>query len=332
MRKAVAHRYESLRFLRVTAIAFALALVFLGAIAIWNRISSKTDSLAVMARARNGAFQPAQAADTTTISPPVQPKLIVNAGSENANPYTAPGAEPAGHRLLIANPAVPQPQIARSGRISLYVSDVDNAVRRMARVARRNAGDVFSLDVSNADRQDASAQMELRVPAAAFEAAMDGVAAIGKVRERSASAQDLTGDVTDSSARLRNLRQTESDILKIMGRSGNVSQVMDAENRLSDVRGQIETLEASLASMRGQVAYSTIDIDIQSELASQPVEPTASAQLANAWYAALHAVVQVAIACAQALLWILVFLPLVFGAVLLGVLAVTVPRRIRAPR
>jgi hypothetical protein len=100
------------------------------------------------------------------------------------------------------------------------------------------------LQVNNAyAATKAGADMSIRVPAGRFDAALAAVAQIGKVRDRSVSAQDLTGEITDSSARLRNLRRTEADIRKIMDRSGTIAQVLDAENQLSQVREQIETLE-----------------------------------------------------------------------------------------
>lgn len=62
---------------------------------------------------------------------------------------------------------------------------------------------------------------------------------------------------------------------------------MDAENQLSQVREQIETLESDLKSMRGRVAYATIDVSMQAEASAQPVQRTAGAQLASVWHDAV---------------------------------------------
>lgn len=67
--------------------------------------------------------------------------------------------------------------------------------------------------------------MDIRVPADRYEFAVTAVAAVGKVRERSENGQDLTGDLSDSVARLDNLERTESDMRKIMDRSGSVEQI-----------------------------------------------------------------------------------------------------------
>ena len=234
----------------------------------------------------------------------VQPMLKLNVPSDGEAGATATrGPDPEA-------PSLAAPQIARVGKVSLYTNSVEAAVSALSRLARRSGGDVFSLEVANEDAgAGASATMDIRIPENRFDSAMNALPRIGKIRERSVSAQDLTGDIDDSAARLRNLRQTEADIRKIMDRSGDVAQIMDAENQLSAVRGQIETLESDIASMRGRVAYSTISLDVQAEVAGAPVEPTVSAQVTGAWQAALHSVSQFTVGLVALGLWLLVFAP-----------------------
>jgi hypothetical protein len=202
------------------------------------------------------------------------------------------------------------PQIARTGRIDLLVGDAQTAVAALASVARHGGGDVFSLQLAGAsDASPASAVMQLRVPADRFDATMDAVARAGRVRQQSESASDMTGDIGDSDAQLRNLRRTEDDLRKIMDRSGSVEQILDVENQLSQVREQIETLESSLKTMRRQVVYSTIDVLLSAETSVSPVTPAAGTQLANAFRSAVHAFGESAIAILSALLWLVVFAP-----------------------
>ncbi|HET6894995.1 MAG TPA: DUF4349 domain-containing protein [Candidatus Baltobacteraceae bacterium] len=209
-----------------------------------------------------------------------------------------------------------EPLIARTAKLSLYVQNVDKAARAVAAAAKGNGGDVFSSDISSGDDSagQSSGNMSIRVPASRFDAAMAAVAGAGKVREQSTSAEDESGDITDTAARLRNLRQTEEDIRRIMNRSGNVAQIMDAENQLSQVREQIETQESDLSYMRSRVAYATIDVDLQAEAANVPVQPTAASQIANAWHTALASLAQMTIGIVALLLWVAVFVPYVLLA------------------
>jgi hypothetical protein len=210
-----------------------------------------------------------------------------------------------------ANPSVPAPslaapEIAKTADLKLYVSDVDAAAVKIGILARRERGDVFSSDISREE-----GNIEVRVPVSAFDATMAALTRIGTVRERSSSAEDLGPDITDSAAKLRNLRRTEADILRIMDRSGTVAQVLNAENQLSDVRGQIEQLEADLKSMRQRVAYSTITTELDAEPATVPVHPSVGAQLANEWQDAVAHMGAFTLGLIALVMWLVVFAPYV---------------------
>jgi hypothetical protein len=215
------------------------------------------------------------------------------------------------------------PQIERVANLKLYVNNVNASVAKVKQIARREGGDVFSLDVSGSE-----GDVEVRVPEVNFEATTDALARVGAVRERSSSAEDVSGDLTDSAAKLRNLRRTEADMLRIMDRSGSVDEVLNVENRLSDVRGQIEQLEADLKSMRQRVAYSTITTELDAEPVAIPIEPSAAAQLANQWHDDVAHLGDFTLAIAARLLWLVVFAPyVVLPAMIVWLLARTLARR-----
>lgn len=219
-------------------------------------------------------------------------------------------------------------QIARSGKVSLYVGNLDSAIRAITGLAQRDGGDVVSMYSGSTDAGVPTAQMQIRVPADRFDDAMNGAGGIGKIRERSIAAEDLTNDITDSDARLRNLRRTEEDIRAIMDRSGSVAQVLSAEEQVSSVREQIETLESELKQMRGRVAYATIDVSMSLEAAPAPAEPGAASQIQSAWTSALRALAGTGVAAAEITVWLVVFLPVfALGIAIVAALWMLVKRR-----
>ena len=223
-----------------------------------------------------------------------------------------------------------EPQIERAATVSLYVTNVDVALAGLSRLAQRERGDVFQLQAQSAvgAAKAAGASIDIRVPSSRFYDAMNAVTQVGKVRDRQVNAQDLSSDITDSSARLINLRRTEADMRKIMDRSGSVEQILDVENQLSQVREQIETLEADIASMNRRVTYATISVDLAEETSNVAVEPTVAAQLASTWRQAMHALSQMIVALLSTLLWLVVFSPFAIAiAVALGATIAVVRRR-----
>ncbi len=223
------------------------------------------------------------------------------------------------------NGVVPALQLARAGQIDLLVGDIDRATDAVSSIVRREGGDVLSLHAQRAadPSNHPMAQMQARVPASNFDATLSALEQSGKVRSHSIQAEDLSAQIVDAAARLRNLRRTESDILRIMDRSGSVAQVLEAENQLSSVREQIETLDAEAKQMHARVAYSTIRITLEAEAISNPTEPSTLSQLGNAWRSALHGVGQFTVGVVAVALWVAAFLPylLLLAAILWGVRA-----------
>jgi len=278
---------------RFAAIAGAAIIVFGAATVVSSRFSHQPESYSAV---------PESVSVVQRIL--TQPKLAVSAPrSQVAANQNAPSPKNA-------------PQIARTGKVTLFVSDVPNAVKHATEIANQESGAVFSLQSYETGGPDGapSADMEIRVDASRFDGTIAAIRKLGKVREHTVSAEDLTGDLTDSAARLTNLRRTEADMRNIMDRSGSVGQILNVEEHLSDVRGQIESLEAQLKSMRGRVAYATISVSMEAEAAPAPVEPGAAAQLAAAWSGATHALWATAIGIAAAILWLVVFIPLLAAA------------------
>ncbi len=231
--------------------------------------------------------------------------------STNAN-QRAPRSPVGVAVMSVAEPrSVQTTQIARTGEISLLVSSVEKAVSAVSTLTREENGDVLALDDKGRTEHggQSSADMQLRVPEDRFEQTLQALGRIGSARARSINAEDLTTQIVDSGARLRNLRRTEIDIQKIMDRSGSIGQILEAENQLSSVREQIETLDADLKSMRNRVWYSTISVTLAAEASTAPLEPTAAAQLVSSWRAALHAVSQFTIGLAATIVWIAAFVP-----------------------
>jgi len=257
---------------------------------------------------------------------PAQPKLKLNAPKSEV--------APAANAVAIARRSSPghTRQMARKASLSILVSDVGRAVSSLTAVSRAFDGDVTKL----ADQRPASpderreANLTLVVPSDHFDAALARIATIGGVRSQDVAAEDVGDQIVDDAARLRNLRRTEIDLLKIMDRSGRVSDILGVENQLSDVREQIEKLDAEAQALKARVATSTIDVHLEEEARTLGAEPNAVSQLSNAWAAAWHASREAALGLVARLFFLIAFAP--FWLAILGIVALAVAQTRRRLR
>jgi len=220
-------------------------------------------------------------------------------------------------------------QIARSASVSLIASDVDRTLGALTALVHQVDGDVVKLD--NERPEDASdqhtADATIVVPSDRFESTLARIAKLGGIRSQTIAAEDVGDQIIDDTARLRNLRRTESDMLTIMDRSGKVGEVLAVEEQLSSVREQIERLDAESKALIARVATSTIAVHLEGEARVSSAEPAAGSQLANAWQSSWHDSRDAALALAGRLIWLIAFAPYWLPLLAIGALILIQARR-----
>ena len=102
-----------------------------------------------------------------------------------------------------------------------------------------------------------------RIPAEKFEYFLQLTHTYGNVLSTSRSAQNVTSSYTDFEARLSSLNTQEERLLDMLSKSTDVETLIALEQRLSDVRYEIESTERNLRNYDAQIRYSTIDLSIR---------------------------------------------------------------------
>ncbi len=152
-------------------------------------------------------------------------------------------------------------KIIRTGSIDLEVSDVPKALRTARDGIVALGGYVGASNTSN-DGDQPSAEITYRIPADRWEAALDLLRGLNglttKVVTEHTEAIEVTGQVIDLQARIKNLQASEVALQGIAERATKVSDVLEVEARLTDVRGQIEELTAQLKDLNDRAGYATL--------------------------------------------------------------------------
>ena len=250
----------------------------------------------------------------TVVGKMVQPKLKVDVMKAPlaANPTSVASKDRAARNS--------GPRLARSGAVDLIAPDVERALADIATIARGNNGDLIGLnDERPANAGDLHrASVTLSVPAADFDRALSALSGVARMRSRRVDAEDVSDKLVDDGARLRNLRRTELDLLKIMDRSGRVEDVLDVERELSSTRDQIEQLAAELADTQRRVVRSQIEVTLTEDAPIRPVNPAVRAQIAGAWHSALDMLGSFTLAVIARTFVVIAFAPYILALVLIA--------------
>jgi hypothetical protein len=263
-----------------------------------------------------GAFQPAPAA---TAAAAYGGATDAAAGEDQTGADQPRDLAPAEQGLLII----------KTGTLSLQVAGLDDAISKATQQVGALGGFASGSDRSG-DGEDARATITYRIPAARWDDALAGLRGLAdKVLTEQTKTQDVTGQVIDLGARIRNLEATEKALQAIMDRAKEIKDVLSVQAELTKVRGEIEEMTADKSHLQEQAAMSTLTVGfalkpnpVKAE--QQQFDPGAEAEQASA------SLVNVLQGVATAGIWFaIVWLPILAFLALVGGIAFVVVRRMR---
>ena len=161
--------------------------------------------------------------------------------------------------------ASPQPQAGRQliveAWISLEVDAIDPAVRQVELLAAQREGWVESAEIYG-EGGYRSASVNLRVPAGRFDNTMDALRGLGRATDEGVSSTDVTERVIDNEANLKAWYTQEERLIVLLENARTVEDIIDIERRISEVRSDIEHVEASQRNLTNRIATSLIAVNL----------------------------------------------------------------------
>lgn len=150
--------------------------------------------------------------------------------------------------------------VVRSGFMEIVVDDVTASTRTVAGMAGTYGGYVVSSSVYQESGRTFGSVV-IRVDANRFDSALGALRALAvEVARETTSSTDVTEEYVDLSARKRNLERTEQQLLALMEEAGTVEELLNVQREVSNVRGQIEQLEARIRYLEQTSAMSLIEV------------------------------------------------------------------------
>jgi flagellar basal body-associated protein FliL len=237
--------------------------------------------------------------------------------AQGGGPDAAPG-----------NAAPVEQRIIKTGQVTLEVDNVASTLGEVRSLADALGGYVGG---SQAGTLEESATLTLRVPAARFEELLGRLHELESVKVvgESTTEQDVTREIVDLDARIRNLEASEASYRALLERAERIEDILSVQSRLDEVRGQIEQLRGQLQTVEGQADLSTLTVTLIPR--GEPVEAVQAtwdpgAQLEGA----LAALVGFGQGVLGALIWfVIVWIPILLLLAVIGVVVWRVALEVR---
>ncbi|MFG3709875.1 DUF4349 domain-containing protein [Micromonospora sp. NPDC047730] len=223
---------------------------------------------------------------------------------------------------------VDQRSIIYTGTMRVQVDDVDAAARSAVATVTAVGGFVGGDQRRSADA-DATAQLELRVPAAKFHEVVDELAKLGRQQRREIHTEDVTEQVVDLDARITTQRARVESARRLLARATTITDLVSLENELSRREADLASLEAKKKRLADLTSLSTITVSLVGPDVSTADEETEIGFLVGlegGWQVFLTSMTVLLTVLGAVLPWLLVF-----GVPLAVLLVVLRRRRRRGP-
>lgn len=225
----------------------------------------------------------------------------------------------AGSDNNIGNNIELEPQIIKTGSISIETSDVYKTKELIYKHARQFKGWISTENFSSYDGR-IHYSISVRIPAQYFDQILDSISRSGKrVDNKHIYTQDITEEFIDIETRLKTKKELEARYLELLKKATKVEEMLSIEKAIGVLRSDIESIEGRYKYMKSAVSYSTLEINYY--------EPTKN--FGNKFLDALKVGWDI-------ILWILLAIVKLWAAIIIAIVAaiiiVKIRRRIRAQK
>ena len=196
------------------------------------------------------------AAQLAPIGAPIDGQERDSLGEGGAGPTAAPAPAADDGTTAVRDDA----KIIRTGQLQLQVADVADATAQARAAIAAIGGYIGSSQISR-EGDDIYATVTYRIPSDRWDEGLEALRALAtEVLYEQTDAIEVTSQIVDLDARITNLRASERALQAIAAEATRISDVLEVQARLTDVRGEIERLVAQKAGLEDQVGYGTLTV------------------------------------------------------------------------
>lgn len=223
-------------------------------------------------------------ADSASSAPSAAYDMV---STETAYPAEAPEedyggfAVAGGTQLETGSGAAPEgspEKLIYSASATVETTEFDQTIEKLSALVEQYGGFVESSSINGSNYYTQSrgysseryASYVIRVPSGKFSALMGSLSTLGNVPYSHTYTENITAQYYDTDARLTAYQTQEARLLEMMEAAETVEDLIAIEEKLTELRYQIESLQSTLKNWDRQVAYSTLDLEVQEVIEYTP--------------------------------------------------------------
>lgn len=128
-------------------------------------------------------------------------------------------------------------------------------------------------ETNNGDNNQKEYDLKIRVPSQNFDKFLNALSAnADHIDTKNIRRRDVTTDFIDIASQLKNKKLLEERYLDLLKRASRTKDLLDIEDKLTDIRSDIEATQGKLNYLASQVTYSSLDITFYHKLTAEAAD------------------------------------------------------------
>ncbi|MCF0242075.1 MAG: DUF4349 domain-containing protein [Treponema sp.] len=149
-------------------------------------------------------------------------------------------------------------KIVRKGNISLEVESLDESQNKISEWAKKYGG-----YITYSYESESSAHYTVKIPSEKFDEAFNESKTYGKYKNGNINSDDITDQYYDLETRLEAKKILRDRLTGYLSNAKETKELLNIERELNNAVSEIESMEGRLNRMKDQVAFSTLDINLE---------------------------------------------------------------------
>ena len=160
-------------------------------------------------------------------------------------------------------------KLIKTGNITFETKNIDSTRNNITAAVKKYNGYISS-DDNYTTEERISNTLLVRIPDDNFDSFMaDATRGVRRFDNRSVNLSDVTEQFIDINARLSTKKELEARLLELLKRASAITEIIEIEKQLGELRSEIESIEGRLKYLQNQVSYSTVSITFYERLSAE---------------------------------------------------------------
>ncbi len=176
-----------------------------------------------------------------------------------------------------ASDSADAPEVKKSNRklitnmsMTVETKEFDSIMTFIQNRTEELGGYVESLSVDTYPDESRYSNLTLRIPEENLDSFVNEVSEKSNITSQSKDVEDVTLTYTDLESHKNALRAEEEQLMQLMQQATTIEEIMQIQEKLTDVRYQIESMESQLRTFDNQITYSTLKVNLREVVTFTP--------------------------------------------------------------